>query len=792
MFPGQGSQKKGMGAGLFEKFSEMTDQANDLLGYSIKDLCLKDQNSQLTQTRYTQPALYVVNALSYLNLIEEKGLPDFIAGHSLGEYDALFAAGAFDFETGLRLVKRRGELMARINGGGMAAVVGVDEAKLRRILEENNLGEIDVANYNAPGQIIISGLREMIVRAKPIFETAGARCALLQVSGAFHSRHMMPTQREFTTFLHQFDYGDLRIPVVSNVEANLYTQGTIIDLLSRQLTNSVRWTESIQFLLRKGEMNFIEVGPGNVLTKLMEKIQSEPISAASSKVEMEVAQKGYLVESLRQTLTTKILPRETLQPGPTNGNGAKHHTNTPAIKLSGELAARGIAATSLGDEDFKKDYGIKYAYVAGGINPGISSCGFVLRMAKAGLLGYFGTGGLELSQIEASIRDIQREIKSGQGYGMNLTCNTNDSQAEEATVDLFLKYGISNVEAAAYIQVTPALVRYRLKGLSQAADGAVVCRNRVLAKVTHPEVAETFLSPAPERIVRKLLAEKKVTQHEAELALRVPLADDLCIEADSGWHSDQGLAHVLLPIILELRNEMTARYRYARKVRVGSAEGIGTPYAVATAFILGADFILTSTLNQCSVEAKLSESAKDLLEQMNVQDTEYAPAREMFEMGAKVRVLKKGLLFPARANKLYELYRQHNSLDEIDEKTRKQLQERYFKRSFAEVYAAIKSSTRSQHTKEIEEAERNPRHKMAQVFKWYLDQSLSLALRGDDERRVDYQIHCEPALGAFNHWTKGTSLEKWRNRNVDEIADRLMKGAAEFSNRRFETLVKQG
>jgi len=782
VFPGQGSQKKGMGAGLFEKFDRLTAKADEILGYSISELCLTDLQSQLTQTQFTQPALFVVSALSYLKVIEEKGQrPDFVAGHSLGEYNALFAAGAFDFETGLRLVKRRGELMARISGGGMAAVVGIDEATTRRILKDNSLDDVDIANFNAPGQLIISGPKERISGAKPIFEAAGARFAQLQVGGAFHSRHMVPAQKEFSSFLREFDYHELQIPVVSNVEANFYSKDQIVELLSRQLAQPVRWLDSIQFLRRKGEMNFVEVGPGNVLTKLIEKIRQEPAPVELSTPKPETTQ---ALQTHR--ITTKILAA-TLQSPSSNGNG---HSKTPLQLKSNSRESR-ITAATFGDIEFKQDYGIKYAYVAGGIHHGISSPDFVIRMSKAGLLAYFGSSDLALSEMESAIKQIKSAIGETQAYGVSLICNNNHPETENAIVDLVLKHQVRNVEVVDCIQVTACLVRLRVKGLSQGPDGSVLCPNRILARVTHPEVAASFLSPASERLVNKLLAENKITPEEAQLAARVPLADDICIESNSGWHSDSGAAQVLLPVILKLRDEMQVTHAYARKVRVGSADGIGTPSAVAAAFLLGADFVLTDTLNQCSVEAGLSDLAKDLLEQVNVQDTEYAPSREMFELGAKVRVLKKGLLFPARANRLYELYKQHNSLDEIDEKTRKQLQERYFKRSFSEVISAIKSST-SNAPPQIAEAERNPKYQMAMVFKWYLDHSLNLALNGDNERRVDYQIRCSPALGAFNHWSKGTALEKWRNRHVDEIADSLMQGAAEFSNHRFQALVAQG
>jgi len=186
------------------------------------------------------------------------------------------------------------------------------------------------------------------------------------------------------------------------------------------------------------------------------------------------------------------------------------------------------------------------------------------------------------------------------------------------------------------------------------------------------------------------------------------------------------------------------------------------------------------------VEAATSDAVKDLLQQINVQDTDYAPAGDMFEMGAKVQVLKKGVFFPARANKLFELYRRYNSLDEIDEKTRVQLQEKYFHRSFNEVYEEVKTFYPEQ---EIERAESNPKLKMALIFKWYFGYSTRLALSGNQEHRVDYQVHCGPALGAFNQWVRGTGLESWRNRHVDKIGLILMNEAADYLDRRIQSIA---
>ncbi|MBK4203043.1 [acyl-carrier-protein] S-malonyltransferase [Bacillus subtilis] len=278
VFPGQGSQKQGMGSGLFDEFKELTDQADEILGYSIKRLCLENPYSNLNKTQFTQPALYVVNALSYLKKIKDEEVkPDFVAGHSLGEYNALFAAGTFDFETGLKLVRKRGELMSMVSNGGMAAIMGLNEEQVAKALKEYHLHDVDIANVNAPYQIVISGKKDEIEKAASLFETMTEVTMVLplNVSGAFHSRYMNKAKEEFEQFLQTFHFSPLSIPVISNVYAKPYTYELMKQTLADQINHSVKWTESISYLMKKGQMEFEEIGPGNVLTGLIHRIKKD-------------------------------------------------------------------------------------------------------------------------------------------------------------------------------------------------------------------------------------------------------------------------------------------------------------------------------------------------------------------------------------------------------------------------------------------------------------------------------------------------------------------------------------
>ena len=285
MFPGQGSQARGMGGSLFDEFPELTAKADSVLGYSIKELCLNDPQRELSNTQFTQPALYVVNALSYYKRIQDTGeTPDYLAGHSLGEFNALLAAECFDFETGLKLVKKRGELMSQATEGAMAAIVNATRDQIEALLKEKGLDNVDIANYNTPLQIVISGPVADIGACQEIFQFDRVMYMPLKTSGAFHSRLMIPAQQKFEAFLKKRKFSKPKIPVIANLTAQAYPNGAVVEYLSKQICSTVLWSGTIHHLMSlSDEMAFIEIGHGDVLAKMILKIKQIAAKAAADK-----------------------------------------------------------------------------------------------------------------------------------------------------------------------------------------------------------------------------------------------------------------------------------------------------------------------------------------------------------------------------------------------------------------------------------------------------------------------------------------------------------------------------
>jgi trans-AT polyketide synthase/acyltransferase/oxidoreductase domain-containing protein len=394
-----------------------------------------------------------------------------------------------------------------------------------------------------------------------------------------------------------------------------------------------------------------------------------------------------------------------------------------------------------------------------------------------------------MADVENAIVRIQESIPADSPWGVNFISHSNYPDLEDQLADLLLIHGVRTIEASAFTEVTAALVRYRAKGLVRRSGGRVEARNRIIAKVSRPDVGAQFFSPAPKRLVTRLLGSGAITEDEAALLCETPMADALCMESDSGGHTDQGMPFTLIPAALRVRDELQQRYPHFGRLFIGSGGGIGTPEAAAAAFVLGADFIVTGSINQCTVEAGTSDLVKDMLQDMRVYDTDYAPSGEMFEQGSMVQVLKKGVFFPARASKLVALYRQHDSIDAVDAKTRQQIEERYFQRSLGTVFEEVRAAYPAA---EMERAERNPKHRMALIFKRYFKDTTRWALSGDAAHKVDFQVHCGPALGAFNQWVAGTDLESWRKRHVDRVNEQLVHETADLLRTRLAAIQFPG
>ncbi|MGB0591212.1 MAG: PfaD family polyunsaturated fatty acid/polyketide biosynthesis protein [Myxococcota bacterium] len=435
----------------------------------------------------------------------------------------------------------------------------------------------------------------------------------------------------------------------------------------------------------------------------------------------------------------------------------------------------------LGDRSFLEAHGVRFPYVAGAMANGIATTELVIAMAQAQMLGFFGAGGLSFQRVEEAIATIQAAVAPGQAWGANLIHSPNEPELEAAVADLYIRTGVPRVSASAYMRLTAPLVRYSASGLFVGQDGQVARRHHVFAKVSRPETASAFMAPAPEEILNGLVEAGQLTAEQARLAATVPVAEDYIAEADSGGHTDNRPLPALLPIMLGLRDAFVAKYGYTRPIRIGAAGGIGTPGSVASAFSMGAAFVLTGSVNQSALEAGLAPSGKTMLAQADMADVAMAPSPDMFELGVKVQVLRRGTMFAQRAAELYEVYQAHDSLEALPAPLRANLEDRIFRMPLDAVWEETRQFWQRRNPEELARAEADGRHRMALCFRWYVGRSSRWAIGGDADRRLDYQIWCGPAMGAFNRWVAGSFLEPPEARGVVQIARNLLEGAAVIS-----------
>jgi PfaD family protein len=453
------------------------------------------------------------------------------------------------------------------------------------------------------------------------------------------------------------------------------------------------------------------------------------------------------------------------------------------------MALPPVPLHQFGDSHFRAAHGVKYAYATGAMAGGIASADLVIALGRERILSSFGAGGVPPARLEAAIHRIQQALPQGP-YAFNLIHSPYEPALEQNAVNLYLSHGVRTVEASAFLDLTPSIVQYRVSGLSVNSANQIEIRNQVIAKLSRQEVATKFLQPTPAQLLKALVNQELITELQAKLAEQVPMADDITVEADSAGHTDNRPLVCLLPSIMSLRDSIQSQYHYTSPVRVGTAGGIGTPEAALAAFMMGAAYIVTGSINQSCIEAAASDHTKQLLAQAEMADVMMAPAADMFEMGVRLQVLKRGTLFAVRAQKLYELYRNYEAIESIPPSDKAQIEKQIFKRSLEAVWEETVAFFQQRDPEQITRATNNPKRKMALIFRWYLGLSSRWSNTGEQGREIDYQIWCGPAMGAFNDWVRGSYLAEPHQRRVVDVAYHILRGAAYLY--RLQSLHMQG
>lgn len=431
LFPGQGSQKKGMGAELFAKYPQYVSKANEILGYSIEQLCISDPHNQLNFTAYTQPAIFVVSVLNYLEALKTDDRPQFVAGHSIGEYAALFAAEAFDFETGLTIVKKRAELMSQTEGGLLAAVLGLRQDEVEARIYASGLEGLEIANINSPSQIVVGGPAQTVQAFAKFSEGQQGRVIPLKVSGAFHTSYMRKAQDEFSTFLADMVFQEPAIKVLANYSAQPHRKDVMADTLAKHLANRVRWTECIEYLLDAGVETFTEIG---------------------SKI---------------------LLPMV---------NDIREHW---------EAGRPQVVTAAPTTSEFCTVFGFSKPLIAASTGHGAAGMAQVAALARNGILAFLDTNNQPLAETEHALKQLAADAALAGKYGVSITLNPESTESDDALIDLCLKYSVRFIETRGYFEPTPALLRYRLEG---GLDDNRQPLNHILLRVSDADTALPFLN----------------------------------------------------------------------------------------------------------------------------------------------------------------------------------------------------------------------------------------------------------------------------------------------------------
>ncbi|KAA1246069.1 SDR family NAD(P)-dependent oxidoreductase [Aquimarina sp. RZ0] len=433
-----------------------------------------------------------------------------------------------------------------------------------------------------------------------------------------------------------------------------------------------------------------------------------------------------------------------------------------------------VKPNDLGNKLFQKRYGCKWSYYVGGMYRGIASEELVVKCGNSDILGILGYMRLPFDEVDQILGTLRTKLANKTyGIGFSPSSFTGDSTAIDMKfIDLYIKHEVPVLELATHIDVSKEIVYARCKGLRKSGE-KIIRPRLLLGKLSRLELAEKFMSPAPYDILVSLINEGLISEEEAEIAKKIPLCDDIVFEGSSAGYTDQQPVLISLPSFISLRNSMMIKYGYTDQILIGYGGGLGTPSAIAATFMMGADFVLTGSINQCTVESGMSSPAKKLLENANIYDFDLTPHGYALKYGFKIQALNKGTKFVSNSKYLGDIWNRYDSLESIPETIIKQI-EKIFGRTLDEVWDLVIEHKKKTNPDQINEAHKDPKLKMTLVFIWYYAFTQKVTLTGDENYIDHYQIHSGPAMGAFNQFVKGTEYENWQNRHVNEIAELLM------------------
>ncbi|MDR3462480.1 MAG: ACP S-malonyltransferase [Beijerinckiaceae bacterium] len=592
VFPGQGSQHTGMGSDVFERFPELVATANAVLGFDIRDLCLNNPGAKLDKTVFTQPAVYVVSFLRYRAMIARSGPPEFVAGHSVGEYAALAAAEVFDFATGLRIVQRRGSLMGETHGGGLVAILGLDAEGVARLLIDHEVDGVEIANINSPAQVVVGGRKDRLQAFVEMCSAKAVRVVPLRVSGAFHTSQMSEAAAKFADFLSEIEFGDPKIPVMSNVTGRLHVADQIRARLALHMVKPVLWLQCVEAMLDAGVSDFVEAGTPPVLVPIISDIRKQ-FRAAS--------------------------PAST----------AERHREVSAARPLAPLA-----------RDFCKTFGCGRPAIAGSLGNGIAGQRLVRALAKARMLAFLDTEGLELVAVDEALAELSADEETKGRFGVGLYANSDAPDADEPLVDLFLKHDVRVVEAKGYYEPSPALLRYRDK------NGKPTRSNRVIGHAATREAVSGLMLGCQTLSTLEMNSCLPASTHE-------PWADALCIDLHT-WRSKRAGSLSLLQAALSWRDVYRASASGA-PFFVGAAGWPNGSEWIKALLATSADFVVAGSIFLMAEEASLDRETQTFIRD-GIGAYEDTPDWHLPELGSRSLSFVSDHRLARAADQLQALY----------------------------------------------------------------------------------------------------------------------------------------